>query len=197
MRSLGLVGACAGLAAFAGLGGGRFCWACGRVWAVWALGWALLLGSALVGGRFCWPALAGLVGAIAGIVGLGFGRFCWLVGACWRLRALLGAFAGLAGLVGVAGLGSCGCCLGALVGAFAGLVAVGVCRRFCRACGRLWALLGLWALVGLAGGLWALVGSLGVVGAFAGLVGAFAGLASACALLLVDDASKKSTASRR
>ena len=166
VRSLGLVGACAGLAAFAGLGrlcalaGGRFCWACGRVWA--AVGGrllALLLGlvgaCGRLGGRFCWAqhlwvgAFAGLLLlAIAGIVGLGFGRFCWLVGACWRLRALLGAFARLAGLVGVAGLGSCGCfcCLGALVGAFAGLVVVGVCRRFCRACGRLWALLTLWAL---------------------------------------------------
>ena len=65
----------------------------------------------------------------------------------------------------------------------------------------LWALVGslgvVGAFAGLAGGLWALVGSLGVGGAFAGLVGAFAGLASACALLLVDDASKKSTASRR
>ena len=125
---------------------GAVAWAC---WRLWALGWALLLVSALVGGRFCWPALAGLVGAFAGIVGLGFGRFCWLVGACWRLRALLGAFwRGLLGLLALLGLvlGGCFCCLGALVGAFAGLVAVGVCRRFCRACGRLWALLGLWAL---------------------------------------------------
>ena len=79
---------------------GRFCWACGSVGCglgLWALVgvlagllsgcaglWALLLGSALVGGRFCWPALAGLVNAFAGIVGLG--AFAGLVG-LWRPRA--------------------------------------------------------------------------------------------------------------
>ena len=79
---------------------GRFCWACGSCGCglgLWALVgvlagllsgcaglWALLLGSALVGGRFCWPALAGLVGAFAGIVGLG--AFAGLVG-LWRPRA--------------------------------------------------------------------------------------------------------------
>ena len=97
VRSLGLVGACAGLAAFAGLGrfcalaGGRFCWACGRVWAavggrllalllglvgVWALGWALLLGSALVLACGRLLALAGALGRFRGA--------CW---ACWRCWA--------------------------------------------------------------------------------------------------------------
>ena len=166
---LGL-GACAFLlvGGFAGLVG-----VCGRLWAgaCWrcclgllalvgaCLGGRFLLGSALVGGRFCWPALAGLVGAFAGIVGLCFGRFCWLAGVCLRLRALL--IAGLAGLVG-AFAGLVGALLGlVLVGAFAGLVgACGLswgcgrfpspCGRFCWACGLsrgLWALLlGLWAL---------------------------------------------------
>ena len=178
MRSLGLVGACAGLAAFARFGrlcalaGGRFCWACGRVWsAVGGRLLALLLG--LIGacgcldGRFCWAhhvwagAFAGLL--LLGLWALLLGLWGWTLGAfagLWALAGALGRFCRAC----CAGLGSCGCfcCLGALVDAFAGLVAVGVCRRFCRACGRLWAFLGLWALsLGLqapCGRLWALLG---------------------------------------
>ena len=114
VRSLGLVGACAGLAAFAGhgrlcaLAGGRFCWACGRV-------------GAAVGGRLL-ALLLGLVGA-CGRLG---GRFCWAhhvwVGAFAGLL-LLGLWALLLGLWGWA------------LGAFAGLWAL------VGACGRSWALL--------------------------------------------------------
>ena len=164
MRSLGLVGACAGLAAFAGLGrlcalaGGRFCWACGRVWA--AVGGrllALLLGlvgaCGRLGGRFCWAHHV-WVGAFAGLPACG--RYCWDCGAglwalllaCGRLLALAGALALLRGLLGLLAL------LGlVLVGAFA-----------------VWAL--LWALLL---GLWRWV----FVGAFAGLVGA-CGLSCSC-----------------
>ena len=195
MRSLGLVGACAGLAAFAGLGrlcalaGGRFCWACGRVWA--AVGGRLWVGA-------CWRCCLGLlalvgawVGAFAGLSTCGWalllacscwacGRYCWDCGAgLWALLLACGRLLALAGALGR----FCGDLLGLL--ALLGLVLVGAFAVWAL----LWALLlGLWrwvfvgAFAGLvgacglswgcgrfrwtfAGGLWALVGSLGVAGA--------------------------------
>ena len=128
---VGLVGAFAGLS-WACVGG------CGRALLLRLLGllglWLSTCGWALLLGCSCWALralLLGFAGAVAGIVGLACGRFCWLVGACWRLCAL-GSFC-VAGLVGA---------FAGLVGAFAGLGALlGLWVSW--ACGCLWALF-LW-----------------------------------------------------